>query len=284
MEIKDILFINYEICQSKSATNNALFVLTKDCIEAYYKLLIKFNKEKTLTEKEIAIRSIFNHQFNLMYELLVNIRYELFNSGYRLSRSILENKVLMEFIYIGSDQQSYWYNKWHYIKKITNNDDTEIANKQENDKMTKYLYNSFCATHEKIYGSDYGFAQETLGNQYISMKDIMYYIDNTSVTYSYYKLFSDLSHGSNERSNKYDYLLRNNLDFNENTETGIYLIWYLSLKKIIGIYKSVEEQSIEYQNLKKAITTVQEYIVENNIYKNDDFKNFINSLDVPIVE
>lgn len=285
MDIKDILFINYEICQSKSQVNNDLLALSRDALVKYYKVIKEINKDNDHNEKQRALRRINNHIFNIMYELIANLNFELFNSCFRLARSIVEDKALLQFIYQSNEKQAYWYNKWHYIQLINNYEKEEydeVFKDQKEEDYAKYLNQSFIATHEKIFGLDYGYAQESLGNQYVTMKDIMSKVDPSKQSYAIFKLFSDLSHGSNQRTNKFDYLVRHDLDFNENTETGIYILIDDVLKLVAKYMPFFNIEDEKYINdFKTSVDQITKYIKDNDVVNNKKFKDYVSSIEIP---
>jgi len=280
MEIKDLLFINYHDYENKEGINEKIYLLTKDVLIEYFNIIKQINTINENNQEVKALKKINNHLFNLMYELLVNARMELFNSCFRLARSIIEDKILLEFIYKTSNKQAYWYNKWDIVQE-SNESDVDTTSKEY--EYALYIKNSFIATHEKIYSYDYGFAQETLGNQYLTMKEIMNYVDPTTTSYSYYKLYSDLSHGSNKRSNLFSYLLSHDKEFNQNCEIGIYTVIKESFDIIIETL-SVFNISPDYIDaFKEKQKVLEDYYVENNIVTSTSFKNFIVNLKVPKV-
>jgi len=280
MELKDILFINYSGFSEEENINDQLYLLTKDVVAQYFMIIKAINKIETPTYKLQALKKIHNHMFNLIYELLINSKLELFNSCFRLARSVIEDKIMLEFIYNTDEEQAYWFNKWSYIQAFNDSDGTEDKSDLEHGSKLK---DNFIKKYEKIYSYDYSYAQVSLGNRYLTMKEIMNDVDKTKTSYSYYKLFSDLSHGTNSRSSLFSYLLSHNPDFNKNTEIGVYTV----IKACFDIiYQSLSIFNLDSNLINDFNTkhkTLVDYYVSNNIVTSTSFKSFIQELKIPKV-
>ncbi|MGL4382260.1 MAG: hypothetical protein ACRCTA_00925 [Bacilli bacterium] len=233
-------------------------------VKDYYILVDSLDHKDKASEKQKALAKIVNHTFSLAFESISSFQYDHFNSLFRLSRSILENKIFTEFISENSEQQAYWYNNWYMIKQANKLDEKELRSlypKEEDYIKVNNLYNSFIKQHHKIYSNDYGFAQNTLKDGYITLREIT--LSTSQSDYDYYKYFSDLSHSSNEASN----LMEHRITYNEVFTSALTIRIIAFIKECLLVQiKRLNEYFLlnkeEYQRVLSSISMLESLIKE----------------------
>lgn len=237
-------------------------------VSEYLELLKNTSINNDFSQRQIAINKLSNHIFSLMFELISNLKYDNYNSIFRLCRGILENKIFSQFIIENDETQAYWYNMWGHVKQVRKLDNEElILNYPYPDLMinAKKIYNDFITTYEKVYSNDYGFSQVSLGNHYITLKEITLKTHNAKEDYEYYKIFSDLSHAGNEKTNVVDYVTKTNNEYSTKLELKIYEFLCLSLTNQLSSIKEVFEVDYRiYESIIQKLVLFNSNIQQKN--------------------
>lgn len=245
-------FINAKYLSSTESSKRLLdqYIVV---IQNYLEFVKDYNNQEHSNYKLKSLAIIHNYNFSLMFELITSLKYGNYQSCFRVSRGILENKIIGEFINENSDVQGYWYVNWHFVKQVNKLNKQELSDVYQD--LNEYenainIYNSFCKQHQRVYSNDYGFAQVSIGNQYITLKDIALSTNFKDQDYEYYKFFSDLSHSSNTTTSKVDYYTKSNTqNFTKNIEIMFYSFLLNTLVTLINITDKTLISSFIYENM-----------------------------------